>query len=234
MSPYRNPIHATRFYGLGAVGNPGKVKSTVALAVTPTAALTLAAAETGADEGAGATPCPYTASKPKPAAGAAAAAAAADGPRARPADQPLKHEELPGGEWKCAVCGNVNRAHQREKCNMKKCGVPRHGSIEMFQLQNMSSFHARGAKRDADGLIVESLGGVAGAKVYSMMSREQAEAEAAAATEAAAEAAAAAAAGGGGGGRQKKEARPSLYAAQKPMTGKQKSQKGTSNPGAWR
>jgi hypothetical protein len=32
MAPYRNPRHATRFYGLGAVGNAAKVKSTVALA----------------------------------------------------------------------------------------------------------------------------------------------------------------------------------------------------------
>ena len=53
MAPYRSPLHAARFYGLGAVGNPGKVKSIVALAVTPTAALSLAAAASGADEGAG-------------------------------------------------------------------------------------------------------------------------------------------------------------------------------------
>jgi hypothetical protein len=105
MNPYRNPIHATRFYGLGAVGNPGKVKSTVALAVTPTATLTLAAAESGADDGAGATPCPYTAEKPKP--------AEEEGPGVGPADQSLKHKDLPNGEWECAVCGNINRKHQQ-------------------------------------------------------------------------------------------------------------------------
>ena len=239
MSPYRNPLHATRFYGLGTVGNPKKIKSTVALAVTPTAALALAAAEVGTDEraGAGVTICPYTA-KPKPAAGATTTTTGVGGPSARPAaaNQPeLKHEELPGGEWKCALCDNVNRAHQNERCNMKRCGAPRHGSLEMFQLQNMS-FRARGAKRDADGAIVQSMGiggGGGDGRVYSMMSREQAEEAAAAAAAAAAEEAAAAG-GGGGGNKQQKTERPSLYAAQKPMSAKQKYRKGTSNPGAWR
>ena len=95
----------------------------------------------------------------------------------------------------------------------------------MWQLENMS-FQARGAKRDADGTIRELAGG-AGTRVYSMMSREEAEAEAGRAVERAAGAV-------GGNKHRKKEERPSLYAAQKPMSAKQKYRKGTSNPGAWR
>jgi|AntAceMinimDraft_1070359.scaffolds.fasta_scaffold53921_2 hypothetical protein len=158
-----------------------------------------------------------------------------EGPAVRPVEQGMQHEEMPGGEWKCAACGNVNRAHQKVKCHMKKCGAPRHGSVEMWQLATLS-FNARGAKRDADGIIVAASGGSGsggggGGRVYSMMSREQAEEAAAAA------AGATAGAGAGGSNKQpkkEKDTRPSLYAAQKPLTGKQKNQKGSSNPGAWR
>ena len=35
LPPYKNPLHATRFYGLGKLGDPKKAKSVVALAATP-------------------------------------------------------------------------------------------------------------------------------------------------------------------------------------------------------
>lgn len=229
MAPYRNPLHATRFYGLGKVGNVDKVKSTIALALTSTTALAAAAAETGADERSGASPCPYTAAvegrSGGPAVDGPAGPSALPTPRGAAGSAPLTHEALEGGAWRCALCGNVNRAHQTERCNMKRCGAPRSGSLEMWQLENMS-FQARGAKRDADGTIRELAGG-AGTRVYSMMSREEAEAEAGRAVERAAGAV-------GGNKHRKKEERPSLYAAQKPMSAKQKYRKGTSNPGAWR
>ena len=130
LPPYRNALHATRFYGLGAVDGAGGAgrKFVVALAVTPTIRLALAAARDGVKEGADATPCPYT-SKPRPKPSAPTPEVV--GPVARDdADDEWSrgdHKDLEGGEWRCGECGNVNRAHQRDKCNMKRCGAPREG-----------------------------------------------------------------------------------------------------------
>ena len=41
----------------------------------------------------------------------------------RPGDE-RRHEELPGGGWRCGLCGNVNRMLQR-RCNMRSCAAPR-------------------------------------------------------------------------------------------------------------
>ena len=92
---------------------------------------------------------------------AASTPAAAVGPAPRDQNRPKRHEDLPSGEWKCGMCGNVNRAHQQKQCHMKKCGAPREGDLELWRMQNMS-FNGRGAKRDADGAIVNALGGVRG------------------------------------------------------------------------
>ena len=238
--PYRNALHATRFYGLGKVGNAAGAKSLVAVAVTPTAQLALDAARTGARDGGDAcTPCPYTYERPKPRVAEpeedASTPAAAVGPAPRDHNAPKRHEDLPSGEWKCGMCGNVNSAHQQKHCHMKKCGAPREGDLELWRMQNMS-FNGRGAKRDADGAIVNALGGVRGAgggegRVYSMMSKAEAEAAAAAA---AAERAAAAEEEAAKRAKMTAKERTSLYASQKTMTAKQKYRKGTSNPGAWR
>ena len=237
LPPYTNELHATRFYGLGAVGNETKVKSVVALAVTPTIQLALAAARDGVNENADATPCPYTA-KPRPKqiptgpAGPAEdqAAGLPAGPAEKNDVQTTGHADLDDGEWRCGECGNVNRAHQKDKCNIKRCGAPREaGALELWRLESMNGFNARGAKRTADGDIMT---GFQAPKTYTMMTREEAEAEAAKAAETAREEAVAA---DKGNKKQKKGAvETSLYASQKPMSEKQKYRKGTRNPGAWR
>lgn len=233
LPPYVNELHATRFYGLGAVGNETKVKSVVALAVTPTIQLALAAARDGVNENADATPCPYTAKpRPKPVpAEAEDQAAGPAGPAERNDAQTTGHADLDDGQWQCGECGNVNRAHQKDKCNMKRCGAPREaGALELWRLESMNGFNARGAKRTADGDIMT---GFQAPKTYTMMTREEAEADAAKAAETAREEAAAAA--DKGNKKQKKGAvETSLYASQKPMSEKQKYRKGTRNPGAWR
>ena len=124
----------------------------------------------------------------------------------------------------------MNRAHQKDKCNMKRCGAPREaGALELWRLESMNGFNARGAKRTADGDIMT---GLQAPKTYTMMTREEAEAAAATAAETAREEAAAA---DKGNKKQKKGAvETSLYASQKPMSEKQKYRKGTRNPGAWR
>mgnify|MGYP001969550677 FL=1 len=232
LPPYRNALHATRFYGLGAVDGGGGAgrKFVVALAVTPTIQLALAAARDGVKEGADATPCPYT-SKPRPKPSAPTPEVVGPVARDDVDDEWARgdHKDLEGGEWRCGECGNVNRAHQRDRCNMKRCGAPREG-LELWRLESMHGFNARGAKRTADGDIMS---GFQAPKTYTMMTREEAEAEAARAAEAAREEAAREEAGSK---KQKKgdSEKTSLYASQKPMSQKAKYRKGTRNPQAWR
>ena len=112
---------------------------------------------------------------------------------------------------------------------MKRCGAPREG-LELWRLESMHGFNARGAKRTADGDIMS---GFQAPKTYTMMTREEAEAEAARAAEAAREEAAREEAANK---KQKKgdAEKTSLYASQKPMSQKAKYRKGTRNPQAWR
>ena len=231
LPPYKNPLHATRFYGLGKLGDPKKAKSVVALAATPTTLLALAAARDGKTEGEDATPCPYTAVRRVPDAEGAGGADGADGADgaegaasreyAAPEDTGERaHDALPDGGWRCGECGNVNRAHQTERCNMHRCGAPRRGPLGMWRLTHMSSFAGKGVKRDVEG-------GVR-AVVHGAPNRADAATEKTAGSNQGSDAADANAK------RRKAEAQPSLYQGQRAMTGKQKFRKGTRNPGAWR
>jgi len=60
-------------------------------------------------------PGPYTTVIRKPVAPAPAPQEADAGPK----NKPLQHKDLPDGQWECVLCGNVNRAYQQKKCNMK-------------------------------------------------------------------------------------------------------------------
>ena len=232
LPPYKNPLHATRFYGLGKLGDPKKAKSVAALATTPTTLLALAAARDGKTEGEDATPCPYTAVRAQGAdaqgaqgadpQGADGQGADAQGPAPEDTGESA-HESLPDGGWRCGECGNVNRAHQTERCNMNRCGAPRRGPLGMWRLTHMSSFAGKGVKRDAEGGVSgrgvvthgasnrDDGASAAGATNWSGLGSDAADAK-----------------------RRKAEARPSLYQGQRAMTGKQKFRKGTRNPGAWR
>ncbi len=124
LPPYQNPIHVTRFYGLGMVGNKDKVKSLEALAVATAASLTDSELKSARDA---ATPVPYTYEyvPPPPPEGSEAGPEGFVTGGVQPGG-PSTHTEYDDGRWKCGLCGNVNYKHQKRHCHMRICNAPRY------------------------------------------------------------------------------------------------------------